>query len=142
MQPVTNKTIEEILASIKDYQSRSVSSPSGLTPIEVIIHGSATLQKFAIEFQAICDALAAKIPPPAKFSWQLGMFPFTDECKDGKFRMGMYFIPILCKEGYESKNPGDPDFADYIMDFMDANVRSTYYNTDKVYVYDFGGLYP
>ena len=136
MQKIDPAEVKNVLPNITSYD-RTMAPLHSISPINGIIHSIASLQQFVDDFNNdICPKLAT---PPAGFSWQVGIYPMID-ANNGN-RPGLYFIPTMVKDGWETMKPGDPNASKIILDYRVETNRSNY-NSGIVYIEDLGTSWP
>jgi len=136
MKRLDPSDLPNVLPNIAAFDAIQHGMP-GIQPVNGILHSIDSLEQYVKDFRnAICPKLSV---PPAGYSWQVGIYPMLQKSATGA-RMGLYFIPTLARNGFDTlaaTNTAAADIRDYRMDTNRLN-----YNEGIVYVEDLGTSWP
>lgn len=136
MKRLDPSDVKNVLPNIAAFDAIQNGIP-GIQPVYGILHSIDSLEQYVKDFRSsICPKLSV---PPAGYSWQVGIYPMLQKDAMGQ-RMGLYFIPTLARNGFDTLAATDTRSAD-IRDYrVDANRLK--YNEGIVYVEDLGTSWP
>ena len=137
MKRLDPNDVKNVLPNIAAFDAIQ-NGMNGIQPINGILHSIDSLTQYDSDFKnVICPKLSV---PPQGYSWQVGIYPMLQKDVNGQQRMGLYFIPTLARNGFDTLAANDTRSAD-IRDYrMDANRLK--YNEGIVYVEDLGTSWP